>query len=72
MLLPGLQHVAHFKTGQPDSKPANLFQNRLANFTQAWSMQHVSVIVKAAVMMSKENLVETFSKYLANKFMIRT
>ena len=73
MLRPSLQLLARFK-------PANPFRNRLGNFTQAWSrqhvlgwaiirMQHMSVIVIAAVVMSKENSVEeTFSKYLADKF----
>ena len=49
MLRPGLQLLARFKTGQPDLKPANPFRNRLGNFTHARSMQHVSVIVIAAV-----------------------
>ena len=40
MLRPGLQLLARFKTGQPDSKPANPFRNRLGNFTHARSMQH--------------------------------
>ena len=36
MLRPGLQLLARFKTGQPDSKPANPFRNRLGNFTHVY------------------------------------
>ena len=36
MLRPGLQLLARFKTGQPDSKPANPFRNRLGWAVQFW------------------------------------